>query len=204
MPLYATLPFFGFQVRATCEGPTSLFTQPHLQLSQSNQSFLLWLLLRTVWPFCTWPFLDFSLCSSPSSSDSVSSLSLRSSSTMCCQVKQDIQFVQLLVWGESVMWWIRKCGGSYIAWQEFDDHAQDEPGPEDVQSLQHKHQPVEEVEAEEGTVEGEWVHTRRVYDPGRGDKGRTESPVRATYSHHQKPIERDHDCTQCVCCSISI
>lgn len=30
-----------------------------------------------------------------------------------------------------------------IAWQEFDDHAQNEYRPEDVQSLQHKHQPVE-------------------------------------------------------------
>lgn len=32
-----------------------------------------------------------------------------------------------------------ESGGSYVAWQEFDDHAQDEPGPEDVQSLQQKH-----------------------------------------------------------------
>lgn len=47
-----------------------------------------------------------------------------------------------------------ESGGSYVAWQEFDDHAQDERGPEDVQSLQHKHQPVEEVEAKEGGVEG--------------------------------------------------
>lgn len=96
-----------------------------------------------------------------------------------------------------------ESGGSYVAWQEFDDHAQDEPGPEDVQRLQHAHQPVEKVEAEEGGVEGQGVHHRRVYDPGREDKGRTESPVRATYSRHQKPIERGQDCTQCACCYIS-
>lgn len=68
-----------------------------------------------------------------------------------------------------------ESGGSYIAWQEFDDHAQDEPGPEDVQSLQQKHQPIEEVEAKEGGVEGERVNPRRMYDPGIEDKGRTES-----------------------------
>lgn len=42
-----------------------------------------------------------------------------------------------------------KSGGSYIAWQEFDNHAQDEPCPKDVQNLQDTHQAVEEVEAEE-------------------------------------------------------
>lgn len=72
-------------------GLSSLLTQLHLQLLQSIQSLLLWLLLRGgVWPFCTWPFLHFSIrsrLSPPSSSVSVSSLSLRSSSTMSCQVK---------------------------------------------------------------------------------------------------------------------
>lgn len=52
-----------------------------------------------------------------------------------------------------------------VAGKELDDHAQDEPGPEDVQNLQYEHQPVEEVEAEEGRVEGLGVHVRRVYDP---------------------------------------
>lgn len=63
------------------------FVTKPLRLLQSNQSFLLWLLLRGTWPFHMWPFFDFSLRSgsSPSaSSDSVSSLSLRSSWTMSC------------------------------------------------------------------------------------------------------------------------
>lgn len=53
--------------------------------SQSNQFLFRWLLFKGVWPLCMWPFLDFSLSSSPSSLDSVSSLSLRSSWTMSCQ-----------------------------------------------------------------------------------------------------------------------
>lgn len=32
-----------------------------------------------------------------------------------------------------------ESSGSYVAWQEFDDHAQDKHGPEDVQNLQHQH-----------------------------------------------------------------
>lgn len=94
-------------------------------------------------------------------------------------------------------------GKSYIAWQEFDGHAQDEHRPEDVQSLQHEHQPVEEVEAQEEGVEAEGVHQCRMYDPKWEDKGKTESPVRATYSFYQKPIELGQDSTQCVCCCIS-
>ena len=54
----------------------------------------------------------------------------------------------------------------YISWQEFDDHPQDEHGPEDMKDLQHQQQPVEEVEAQEGGVERQGVHPRRVYDPG--------------------------------------
>lgn len=84
-----------------------------VQTSQSNQSLLLWLLLRTVWPFCTCPFLDFSLRSqSPSSSsDSVSSLSLLSSSTMSWWAKNKNhkkqkmrrgKILQLVVWGDCV------------------------------------------------------------------------------------------------------
>lgn len=96
-----------------------------------------------------------------------------------------------------------RSGCSYVSWQEFDDHTQDEPGPKDVQKLQHEHEPIEEVEAGERFVEAERVHTRRMYDPVREDKDRTESPVRATYDPHQKPIERGQDCTQCVCCFIS-
>lgn len=77
----------------------------------------------------------------------------------------------------------RRSGGSYIAWQEFDGHAQDEHSPEDVQSLQHKHQPVEEIEAQEEWVEAEGVHQCRMYDPKWEDKGRTES----SQSHLQLP-----------------
>lgn len=40
-----------------------------------------------------------------------------------------------------------KRGGSYVAGQEFDNHAQDERCPKDVQNLQDTHQAVEEVEA---------------------------------------------------------
>lgn len=60
-----------------------------------------------------------------------------------------------------------KSGASYVAWQEFDNHSQNEPGPEDLQNLQHTHQAVEEVEPEEGPVEGQGVHQRRVDDPGK-------------------------------------
>lgn len=55
---------------------------------------------------------------------------------------------------------------SYISWQEFDNHSQNQCGPEDVQNLQHEHQAVEEVEAEEGGVEGQGVHPCRMCDPG--------------------------------------
>lgn len=94
-------------------------------------------------------------------------------------------------------------GVSHIARQEFDDHAQDEHRPEDVQDLQHTHQPVEEVEAKEGGVESQRVHKRRMYDPEWEDKGRTESPVRATYSQLQQPIERSQEAPQWLCCCIS-
>ena len=84
---------------------------------------------------------------------------------------------------------------SYVAWEEFDDHAQDEPSPEDVQSLQDEHQPVEEVEAEEGGVEGQGVHTRCVYDPvWEGQRQNRESSQRHQ-RNHQKPIDRRHDNT---------
>lgn len=58
----------------------------------------------------------------------------------------------------------------YIAWQEFDNHAQDQTSPEDVKTQQCAQQAVEEVEAEEGRVEGQGVHPRRMYDPGWGTK----------------------------------
>ncbi|TNN59951.1 hypothetical protein EYF80_029793 [Liparis tanakae] len=74
------------------------------------------------------------------------------------------------------------CGGkaergrSYVAWQELDDHAHDEHGPEDVQSLQHEHEPVEEVEAEEGGIEeGE------DYEAGDNENGSKHVFVRWSY-----------------------
>ena len=97
----------------------------------------------------------------------------------------------------------QQSGGLYISWQEFDDHAQDESSPEDMQNLQHKQQPVEEVEAEEGGVEGQGVHPCRMYDPEQQDKGRTKSLVRATYSHIQKLIETGQEFRQCVYCFVS-
>lgn len=39
-----------------------------------------------------------------------------------------------------------------------------------MQKLQHKQQPIEEVEAEEGRVEGQGVHPRCMYDPAQGTK----------------------------------
>lgn len=105
----------------------------------SNQSLFLWLLLRGVWPFCMWPFLDFSMTSSPSSSDSVSSLSLRSSWTMSCQekIKESLHrdCFHCRVEGKRAI----KSGTPYIPWQEFDNHSQDEPCPEDLQDLKHTH-----------------------------------------------------------------
>lgn len=85
------------------------------RLPKSNQSLFLWLLFRGVWPFCMWPFWDFSLASSPSSSDSVSSLSLRSSWTMSCQDKKG--FAQGMFSGEGVEGQRAiKSGASYVAW----------------------------------------------------------------------------------------
>lgn len=52
-----------------------------------------------------------------------------------------------------------------VAWQELDDHAHDERRPEDVQELQGAHQPIEEVVANEGRVEAQWVHHCCVDDP---------------------------------------
>lgn len=78
-PLHA---LFGFRV----SGCT--LVDVVTQVMKCNQSLFLWLLFRGAWPFCMWPFWDFSLASSPSSSDSVSSLSLRSSWTMSCQGKK--------------------------------------------------------------------------------------------------------------------
>lgn len=55
---------------------------------------------------------------------------------------------------------------TYVSRQELDGHAQDEASPEDVQTLQHKQQPIEEVEPKERGIDGQWVHPRSMYDPG--------------------------------------
>lgn len=160
--------------------------------SKSNHFRFRWLLLKGVWPFCMWPFLDFSLSSSPSSSDSVSSLSLRSSWTMSCQQrkqkKQDLHR-DCSQGRDSGVEGNLKSGASYVAWQEFDNHSQNEPGPEDLQNLQHTHQAVEEVEPEEGPVEGQGVHQRRVNDPGKRTKssepiGSTQSSITVQFQQH--------------------
>lgn len=86
-----------------------------------------------------------------------------------------------------------KSDASYIAWQEFDHHSQDERSPEDLQDLEHTHQPIEEVETEEGSVDAQGVHHRRMNDPG----GRTKSSVTAV--HRQKaPVAPQH---AMFCCS---
>lgn len=111
------------------------------RLSKYNQSLFLRLLLRGVWPFCMWPFLDFSLTSSPSSSDSVSSLSLRSSWTMSCRGKKKKKeslhrdCFHSRVEGKRAI----NSATPYVPWQEFDNHSQDEPCPEDLQDLKHTH-----------------------------------------------------------------
>lgn len=51
------------------------------------------------------------------------------------------------------MKWINvKSSVLYISRKEFDDHSQDEDGPEDVQSLEHEHQSIKKVERGEGWV----------------------------------------------------
>lgn len=66
---------------------------------------------------------------------------------------------------EARRWRKSKSNGPYVAWQELDDHAHDERRPEDVQELQGAHQPIEEVVANEGRVEAQWVHHCCVDDP---------------------------------------
>lgn len=78
-------------------------------------------------------------------------------------------------------WTYKQTCAQYVSSQEFDGHAQDEPRPEGVQSQQHKQQAVEEAEPEEGLDDGQRVHERRMYDPGRG---RTKEP---TQNHLQSP-----------------
>lgn len=73
-----------------------------------------------------------------------------------------------------------KSGASYVAWQEFDHHSQDEHSPEELQDLEHTHQPIEEVEPEEGSVDGQGVHHRRVNDPRGGGEDKE-------FSHSRSP-----------------
>lgn len=91
-----------------------------------------------------------------------------------------------LMWGNCyiITECILKIYRLYISWQEFDGYAQDEHGPEDVQSQQHKQQPVEEAEAEEGPDDAQRVHERRVYDPGADrNKEPTQNHRSTTRSH---------------------
>lgn len=92
-----------------------------------------------------------------------------------------------------------KSDAAYIAWEELDNHPNNECSPEDVQGLEHEHQPVEEVEAEEGRVEGQRVHPRRVNDPAAGQrpKQRNQSephtvtikrPLRGTRTADREPL----------------
>ena len=57
------------------------------------------------------------------------------------------------------------CVHTYVGCQEADSYAYDEDGPEYVEELQHKHEAVEEVVAEEGLVDGHWIDPRAVQDP---------------------------------------
>ncbi len=57
------------------------------------------------------------------------------------------------------------CWITYIAWQEFDGHTQNEYGPEDVQTLQHKQQPIKEVISKERRINGHRIHPSTMQNP---------------------------------------
>lgn len=53
----------------------------------------------------------------------------------------------------------------YVVGQEADCYADDENGPEDMETLQNHKQAVEKVVAEERRVDGHWVNPGPVNDP---------------------------------------
>lgn len=63
---------------------------------------------------------------------------------------------------------------THVSRKELDGHAQDEQEPEDVETLQHHEEAVEEIVAEEGGVDGEGVHDGGVHYPA----------INNTYKHH--------------------